>query len=92
MATKKTTAPAEEVAEEILEEEVYDPYERVPVKLNRESGSDEVVYVSVNDYSCTIPRGKTVMVPRFIKEEIDRSEAAKEALHLTEENLMNQGK
>ena len=91
MATKKTTAPAEE-NEEAQEEEIYDPWERVPVKLNRESGADEVVYVSVNDYSCTIPRGKTVMVPRFIKEEIDRSEAAKEALHLTEESLMNQGK
>ena len=92
MATKKAAAPAEEAIEEIQEEAVYDPYERVPVKLNRESGADEVVYVSVNDYSCTIPRGKTVMVPRFIKEEIDRSEAAKEALHLTEESLMNQGK
>jgi len=92
MATKKTTAPAEETVEEIEEEAVYDPYERVPVKLPRVSGADEIVYVSVNEYSCTIPRGKTVMVPRFIKEEVDRSEAAKEALHATEESLMNQGK
>ena len=92
MATKKTTAPAEEAIEEIQEEAVYDPWERVPVKLPRVSGGEEIVYVSVNDYSCTIPRGKTVEVPRFIKEELDRSEAAKEALDAKMDELLSQSK
>ena len=92
MATKKTTAPAEEEIVETAEEAVYDPWERVPVKLERESGADEQVYVSVNDYSCIIPRGKTVMVPRCVKEEIERSKAAKDALYATVEDLLNQAK
>ena len=92
MATKKTTAPAEEAIEEIEEAVVYDPWEKVPVKINKESGTDEQLYVSVNDYSCIIPKGKTVMVPRCVKEEIERSQAAKEALDATVEDLLNQAK
>ena len=94
MATKKAV---EETIEEIQENlpvgpAFVNPMEKVEVKLQRESGKDEMVYVSVNDYSCIIPRGKTVMVPRFIKDELDRSEAAKEALAETTEKLLEQSK
>ena len=95
MATKKTTT--EDVIEEVQADlpvgpAPVNPWEKVEVKLPRESGKDEMVYVSVNEYSCIIPRGKSVMVPRFIKEELDRSAAAVEAMAETTEKLLEQSK
>lgn len=95
MATaKKTTAPAEAEVEEIQVEEpvVINPYEKVACKLPRIPGRDDPVYVSVNDYSATIPRGKTVMIPRYVKEEVDRAEAALDAQLRRVEDLLEQSK
>ena len=83
MATKKEDTAAAAV-------EVKDPMERIPYKLPRQPGLDEVVYVSVNDYSCTFKRGEKVMIPRFVAEELDRSEAAKEAFDNKRDQLIEQ--
>lgn len=80
MATAKKGATTMEVK----------PEDRVPVKLPRLDGNgDEQVYVSVNDYSCIIPRGQTVMVPKFVADEIERSEAAKDRLFATRESHLS---
>ena len=96
MATKKTTVPEEEIIEEVKDVPAgpakVDPWEKVELKIGRDGAQEEMIYISVNDYSCTVPRGKTVMVPRFIKEEWERSQAAKEALAEREEQLLDQSK
>ena len=96
MATKKTTVPEEEIIEEVKDDLVgpakVDPWEKVELKIGRDGAQEEMIYISVNDYSCTVPRGKTVMVPRFIKEEWERSQAAKEALAEREEQLLENAK
>lgn len=94
MATKKAT---EEIIEETQENipvgpAKVNPWEKVELKIPRGSSQEEMIYISVNDYSCTIPKGKSVMVPRFIKEEWERSEAAKDALNARTEELLELAK
>ena len=80
MATaKKTEAEATAAAAGV---------EKVKVKLPRTSGTESQVYVSVNDYSCVIPRGVEVEVPVFVKEELDRAEAAREAFLFKSDELL----
>ena len=77
MATTKKAV--EEAAVEPITE--LDPWEKVKYKLPRLGTNDMDVYVSVNDYTCIIPRGKTVEIPRCVVAELERSEAAKEAFY-----------
>lgn len=79
MATRtKATAPA--VVEKKMAETPYDPWERVEVFIPRaRKGEDPNFYVSVNDYTALLPKGQTSLVPRFVKDEIDRSRAADNA-------------
>lgn len=63
--------------------------ERVPLKLPRIDGGNESEYVSVNDYSCIIPRGVQVLVPKFVYDEVMRSETAKDNLFLLKDAKRN---
>lgn len=95
MATKKATTeePTEEIQENIpVGPAKINPWEKVELKISRDASQEEMIYISVNDYSCTIPRGKTVMVPRFIKEEWERSQAAKDAMDARTEELLERTK
>lgn len=60
--------------------EAMDLTELVPVVLFKDADrySDDV-FVSVNCNNYLIKRGESVMVPRFIKEELDRSERQRKA-------------
>ena len=53
--------------------------ERVPITLPYDTGNpeDQTVFVSVNDYTAQILRGKEVMVPRNVAEVLKQSEEAK---------------
>lgn len=86
MATTKNTAPEAAVSA------APDPFERVSIKLPRESGKDEYQYVSVNDYTANIKRGETVKVPRFVADELNRSEHAEEIFHGTVDRLLEQAR
>lgn len=60
--------------------------EKVPVKLvkDKQHLTDEIV--RVNGFSYQIQRGKTVMVPRFVKEVLDNKERQEqEALERSQE-------
>ena len=68
MAVKKTTT-----------EQTADYWaERVPVTipLNQGNPEDQTMFVSVNDYSAQIQRGKEVMVPRYVAKVINQSQEA----------------
>lgn len=66
-AKKKPAAPEKELG----------PWDKVPVRLPRITGGEEQEYISVNDYSCIIPRdGKPHMVPLCVAKELRRSERA----------------
>lgn len=80
MATKKAAEDKPFVVEKKAAETPYDPWERVEVFIPRgQKGEDPNYYVSVNDYTALLPKGQSSMVPRFVKEEIDRSRAAENA-------------
>ena len=52
--------------------------ERVPYRLFRDGGKyAEPVFVSVNGQTFLVPRGQNVMVPRFVAQVLDDSEALK---------------
>ena len=96
MGTAKTKAPAPEETggeQEInVNQEVQtpDPWEKVPIKLNRIPGGNDEEYFSVNNYSCIIPRnGKTYMVPRCVKKESDRSERAIEKMYENKDAMLD---
>lgn len=51
--------------------------ERVEVRIPRGSANgDPNVFVGINGTNYILPRGKTSLVPRFVKEELDRSDEA----------------
>ena len=79
MATKKAVNPAEDNG-------------LVTVKLPRESGADEFVYVSVNNIGYSIKRGEAIKVPQCVAQEIRRSEAAKEKLWQTKDTYRDRAK
>lgn len=55
--------------------------DRVSVFIPRgDLKGDPNLYVSVNEWSGLLPRGKTSEVPRYVAEEIARSEAELDAL------------
>ena len=63
-------APVAEVLEEAEDE-------RVEVRIPRGSEhGDPNVFVGINGTNYILPRGKTSLVPRFVKEELDRSDEA----------------
>ena len=46
----------------------------VKVKLPRIQGAEDPVFVSVNDYTCLIKRGKEVEVPDFVAAALEDQE------------------
>lgn len=64
----------------------------VTVKLPREAGADEIVYVSVNNIGYAIKRGEAIKVPKAVANEIRRSERAKEKLWETKDSFLDAAK
>lgn len=60
------------------QEQQYDPWEKVKIKLPRAKNSGKGLYVNVNDYNCWIPRGQVVEVPRCVYDVIQNSVAQDE--------------
>lgn len=86
MATeKKTEAVAEKpeiVAEkdEAAAEKLPDPYELEEIFIPRAGAKEDPnLFVSVNGKNFLIPKGKKSKVPRYIADEIRRSERARDA-------------
>ena len=68
---------------------VEDPNEKVTIRVARiHPKEDPNLFVGINGKNYIIPRGKAVKVPRFVKEEIDRSEKAKDRFYETVEELL----
>lgn len=82
MATTKKPAAAAKENEEGF----------VTVKLPREAGADEIVYVSVNSIGYAIKRGEPIKVPKAVANEIRRSERAKEKLWATKDSYLEAAK
>lgn len=83
--TDKTEAETTEIAE-VTD---YDPNEKVTVRVPRiHPKEDPNLFVGVNGKNYIIPRGKAVQVPRFVKDEIERSERAKDRFYETVEELL----
>ena len=81
MAAKKPAAAAKE-----------DETGFVTVKLPREAGADDIVYVSVNSVGYAIKRGEAIKVPKAVANEIRRSERAKEKLWETKDSYLEAAK
>lgn len=96
--TKETKAAANENMEPekspdtvaTAEETMPDPNERVKIRINKVSPNEEPnLFVAVNGVNYLIPKGKTVEVPRFVRDEIERSDRARDAFFHTIEELRN---
>lgn len=80
MATekKKTEAAAEKT--EAAAEKLPDPYELEEIFIPRAGAKEDPnLFVSVNGKNFLIPKGKKSKVPRYIADEIRRSERARDA-------------
>lgn len=79
MATeKKTEAVAEKT--EAVAEKLPDPYELEEIFIPRAGAKEDPnLFVSVNGKNFLIPKGKKSKVPRYIADEIRRSERARDA-------------
>lgn len=65
-----------------------DKGERVEVKIPRASAKDEAdLFVSVNGVNYIIPKNKTVLVPKAVAREIERSQRARERFFETQDRL-----
>lgn len=81
MATeKKTEAVAEKLPDPYELEKLPDPYELEEIFIPRAGArEDPNLFVSVNGKNFLIPKGKKSKVPRYIADEIRRSERARDA-------------
>ena len=61
--------------------------ERVAVFIPRGDKGDPNLYVSVNDYTALLPRGKESLVPKFVADEIRRAQEAEESFYRLSEQL-----
>lgn len=85
MNGEDTMTDVEEVETEVVE----DPNEKVTIRVPRiHPKEDPNLFVGINGKNYIIPRGKAVKVPRFVKEEIERSEKAKDRFYETVEELL----
>lgn len=86
MATEKKTETAAEKPETVAEkpetvaETIPDPYELEEIFIPRAGAKEDPnLFVSVNGKNFLIPKGKKSKVPRYIADEIRRSERARDA-------------
>lgn len=85
MNGEDTMIDVEEVETEVTE----DPNEKETIRVQRiHPKEDPNLFVGINGKNYIIPRGKAVKVPRFVKEEIERSERAKDRFYETVEELL----
>ena len=79
----------EDTMTDVEEVETEDPNEKVTIRVPRiHPKEDPNLFVGINGKNYIIPRGKAVKVPRFVKEEIERSEKAKDRFYETVEELL----
>ena len=81
MATRKTTDATSETMEETADAEIVscppDPWERVPLYIERGDNKDDPnVLIGLNGVNYLLPRGATSMVPSCVAEEYRRSREA----------------
>ncbi len=77
-AAEKTEAAAEKT--EAAAEKLPDPYELEEIFIPRAGAKEDPnLFVSVNGKNFLIPKGKKSKVPRYIADEIRRSERARDA-------------
>lgn len=63
---------------------------RVPIFIPRgQQNGDPNFYVSVNNYTAVLPRGKESEVPEYVAEEIKRALAAEDAFYALVDKLKN---
>ena len=68
-----------------------DPSDKVSIHIPRGSAHDEPnLFVSVNGINYLLPKGQTSEVPRFIADEIRRSQQAQEALDKHKDEMLGQ--
>ena len=80
MATeKKMTEAAAEKMTEAADKKMPDPYELEEIFIPRAGAKEDPnLFVSVNGKNFLIPKGKKSKVPRYIADEIRRSERARD--------------
>ena len=80
MATeKKMTEAADEKMTKAADEKMPDPYELEGIFIPRAGAKEDPnLFVSVNGKNFLIPKGKKSKVPRYIADEIRRSERARD--------------
>ena len=79
-ATEKKTEAATEKKTEAVAEKLPDPYELEEIFIPRAGAKEDPnLFVSVNGKNFLIPKGKKSKVPRYIADEIRRSERARDA-------------
>lgn len=72
----------EEEREAPVRDPIAEANELVNIRLPKGSPKeDQNFYVAINGKSYLIPKGQTVQVPRFVKDEIERSQRAQEAFY-----------
>lgn len=78
MATEKKTEAVTEKTEAVTET-MPDPYELEEIFIPRAGAKEDPnLFVSVNGKNFLIPKGKKSKVPRYIADEIRRSERARD--------------
>ena len=78
MATEKKTETVAEKTETVAEA-IPDPYELEEIFIPRAGAKEDPnLFVSVNGKNFLIPKGKKSKVPRYIADEIRRSERARD--------------
>ena len=79
-AAEKKTETAAEKKTETAAEKLPDPYELEEIFIPRAGAKEDPnLFVSVNGKNFLIPKGKKSKVPRYIADEIRRSEHARDA-------------
>lgn len=80
MATEKKTEAAAEWNTKVAAEKLPEPYELEEIFIPRAGAKEDPnLFVSVNGKNFLIPKGKKSKVPRYIADEIRRSERARDA-------------
>lgn len=58
--------------------------DKVKIRIPKQSPKEEPnLYVAINGVNYLIPRGEEVEVPQFVADEIERSNAARDAFYST---------
>ena len=74
-----------------IEDIAHDPSDKVSIHIPRGSAHDEPnLFVSVNGINYLLPKGQTGEVPRFIADEIRRSQQAHDELDKHNVDMLGQ--